>query len=223
MKSSLFLQAIAKFMLGVVLVGILLFLPAGTFDYTGGWILISVLFLPMFAAGLVMLSKNPELLEKRLQARESRKEQNLVVKLSGLMFFTGFITAGLDFRFGWSTVPKGVVIAAVIIFLAAYVLYAEVLRKNTYLSRTIQVQENQKVIDTGLYGLVRHPMYSATLLLFLSMPLILGSIYAFLIFLIYPVLIICRIRDEEGLLQEELSGYREYQKKVKSRLIPYVW
>ncbi|MBE6936324.1 MAG: isoprenylcysteine carboxylmethyltransferase family protein [Ruminococcaceae bacterium] len=223
MTRSLFLQAIGKFFLGVLLVGVLLFLPAGTLHYPGGWLLMGVLFLPMFGAGLLMMRKNPALLRSRLQARESRREQNLVVKLSGLMFLLGFITAGLDFRFGWSALPRGVVIAAVVAFFAAYGLYAEVLRENTWLSRTIEVQENQQVIDTGLYGIVRHPMYSATLLLFLSMPLILGSFYAFLLFLCYPVLIVCRIRDEERLLQEELPGYTAYQKKVKYRLLPFIW
>ena len=170
-----------------------------------------------------MMKKNPALLRSRVQAKESRGEQNLVVKLSGLMFLLGFVTAGLDFRFGWSRLPRGVVIAAVIAFLAAYALYAEVLRENTWLSRTIEVQENQQVVDTGLYGIVRHPMYSVTLLLFLAMPLILGSLYAFLFFLLYPVLIVCRIRDEERLLREALPGYAAYQEKVRYRLIPWIW
>ena len=223
MSLSLFIQAILKFLLGVVLVGVLIFLPAGTFAYGNGWLLMGILFLPMFVAGLVMMKKNPELLKKRLNAKEKRGEQSLVVKLSGLMFLVGFIVAGLDFRFGWCPLPKGVVIAGAVVFLVAYILYAEVLRENTYLSRTIEVQENQKVIDTGLYGVVRHPMYSVTLLLFLSMPIVLGSIYAFLVFLCYPLIIVKRIKDEEKLLEEELNGYLAYKQKVKYRLIPFIW
>ena len=222
MSLSLFIQAILKFLLGVVLVGVLIFLPAGTFAYGNGWLLMGILFLPMFVAGLVMMKKNPELLKKRLNAKEKRGEQSLVVKLSGLMFLVGFIVAGLDFRFGWCPLPKGVVIAGAVAFFLAYILYAEVLRENTYLSRTIEVQENQKVIDTGLYGVVRHPMYSVTLLLFLSMPIVLGSIYAFLVFLCYPLIIVKRIKDEEKLLEEELNGYLAYKQKVKYRLITFI-
>lgn len=223
MTVKLFAQAIIKFLLGVVLVGLLLFLPAGSFAYLNGWLLMGILFVPMFLAGIVMMFKNPELLKKRLNAKEKQKEQSLVVKLSGLMFLLSFIVAGLGFRFGWPTLPKGVVIAAVVVFLAAYLLYAEVLRENTYLSRTIEVQENQTVIDTGLYSIVRHPMYSVTLFLFLSMPLVLGSVYSFLIFLAYPFVIAKRIKNEEELLERELNGYRAYQQKVKYRLIPFVW
>ncbi len=223
MTPKLFVQAITKFSLGVVLVGALIFLPAGTISFVNGWWLMGILFVPMFLAGIVLMVKNPELLVKRLNAKESRKEQNLVVKLSGLMFLVGFIVAGLGFRFEWYTVPNGVSIGATVTFLLAYALYAEVLRENTYLSRTIEVQENQKVIDTGLYGVVRHPMYSATLLLFLSMPLVLGSLYAFLIFLVYPFIIVKRILDEETLLEQKLNGYREYQQKVRYRLIPFIW
>lgn len=223
MTTKLFIQAITKFLLGIVLVGLLIFLPAGSFSFTYGWIFMSILFIPMFLAGIVMMLKNPELLKKRLDAKEKRAEQSLVLKLSGLMFLAGFVVAGLGFRFGWYILPKGVVIGASVVFLIAYVLYAEVLRENTYLSRTIEVQENQKVIDTGLYGVVRHPMYSATLLLFLSMPLVLGSIFSFLIFLVYPFIIAKRIKDEEELLETELDGYREYKEKVKYRLIPFVW
>lgn len=223
MTKKLFIQAIAKFTLGVLLVGLLIFLPAGTLAFPNGWLFMGILFVPMFCAGIVMMVKNPELLKKRLDAREKQGEQQLVIKLSGLMFLAGFITAGLNFRFGWYMLPDGVVIGAAVVFLAAYVLYAEVLRENTYLSRTIEVQENQKVIDTGLYGIVRHPMYSATLLLFLSMPLILGSVISFVIFLAYPLIIVKRLRNEEQVLAQELDGYAEYMKKVKYRLIPLVW
>jgi protein-S-isoprenylcysteine O-methyltransferase Ste14 len=223
MTIKLFIQAITKFVLGVVLVGLLIFLPAGTFLFPNGWIFMGILFVPMFLAGIVMMFKNPELLRKRLNAKEKQKEQSLVVKLSGLMFFVGFIVAGLGFRFEWYILPKGVIIGATVIFLVAYILYAEVLRENTFLSRTIEVQENQKVVDTGLYGMVRHPMYSITLLLFLSMPLVLGSIYSFLIFLAYPFIIAKRIKNEEEFLEKELVGYQEYKHKVKYRLIPFIW
>jgi protein-S-isoprenylcysteine O-methyltransferase Ste14 len=223
MNVKLFFQAIAKFSLGVVLVGALIFLPAGTFAFPSGWLLMGILFVPMFLAGLVMMAKNPDLLKSRLVAKEKQKDQDLVVKLSGLMFIAGFIVAGLDFRFHWCSLPNGVIIGAAAAFLLAYVLYAEVLRENTYLSRTIEVQENQKVIDTGLYGIVRHPMYSATVLLFLSMPLVLGSLYAFLIFLTYPLIIAKRIKGEESFLAQELEGYRAYKEKVKYRLIPFIW
>ena len=186
---KLFVSAILKFSLGVVLVGALIFLPAGTLAYFNGWLFMGILFVPMFLAGLVMMAKNPKLLESRLDAKEKQKEQDLVVKLSGLMFLAGFIVAGLGVRFGWYMLPKSVAIAFAVVFLIAYILYAEVLRENTYLSRTIEVQEGQTVVDTGLYGVVRHPMYSATLLLFLSMPLVLGSVYSFVIFLAYPFII----------------------------------
>ena len=223
MTIKLFLQAIAKFLLGIVLVGLLIFLPAGTLLFFNGWLLMGILFVPMFAAGIVMMFKNPELLRKRLNAKEKDREQSLVVKLSGLMFLAGFIVAGLGFRFNWYTLPKIAIIIAAVVFLAAYILYAEVLRENTYLSRTIEVQENQRVIDTGLYGVVRHPMYSVTLILFLSMPLVLGSVYSFIIFLAYPFIIAKRIKNEEAFLERELIGYNEYKKKVKYRLIPFVW
>ena len=223
MTAKLFFQAIIKFLLGVVLVGLLIFLPAGSFAYINGWILMGVLFVPMFLAGIIMMFINPELLEKRLNAKEKQKEQGLVVKLSGLMFIIGFVLAGLGYRFNWFTVPMGVSIGAAVVFMIAYVIYAEVLRENTYLSRTIEVQENQKVIDTGLYGIVRHPMYSATLLLFLSMPLVLGSVYSLAVFLAYPLLIAKRIKGEEELLKNQLDGYNDYTKKVKYRLIPFVW
>lgn len=220
---KLFFEAIIKFSLGVLLVGILVFLPAGTLSFYKGWLFMAVLFVPMFIAGIVMIIKNPDLLKSRLDAKEKEREQNLVVKLSGLMFVSGFVTAGLDFRFGWFSLPFSVSVIATVFFLFAYVLYAEVLRENTYLSRTIKVSENQKVIDSGLYGVVRHPMYSTTLVLFLMIPLILGSLYSFLIFLFYPFIIIKRIKNEEEVLERELEGYREYKKKVKYRLIPFVY
>ena len=223
MTVKFFIQAIAKFLLGVVLVGVLLFLPAGTFSFFNGWLFMSILFIPMFLAGIVMMFKNPALLKSRLDAKEKQKEQSLVIKLSGLMFLAGFIVAGLGVRFNWYILPTPVVIVATFLFLIAYLIYAEVLRENMYLSRTIEVQENQKVIDTGLYGIVRHPMYSATLLLFLSMPIVLGSVYSFLIFLAYPFIIAKRIKAEEEFLEKELSGYSEYKKKVKYRLIPFIW
>ncbi len=220
---KLFFQAITKFLIGVVLVGILIFLPAGTLSFFNGWLLMGILFIPMLLAGIVMMCKKPELLEKRLNAKEKQREQSLVVKCSGLMFTIGFIVAGLDYRFQWLVLPKPVVFIATAVFLIAYILYAEVLRENAYLSRTIEVQEGQKVIDTGLYGVVRHPMYGATLLLFLSMPLVLGSVYALLVFLVYPFLIAVRIKNEEKVLEEELTGYAEYKQKVKYRLIPFLW
>ena len=223
MTMKLFLAAIAKFILGVALVGALIFLPAGTFSYFNGWLLMGILFVPMFLAGIVMMYKNPNLLKSRLNAKEKQREQSLVVKLSGLMFLAGFIVAGLGVRFHWYVLPMGVVVGAAVVFLVAYLLYAEVLRENTYLSRTIEVQENQKVIDTGLYGIVRHPMYAATLPLFLSMPIVLGSVYGFLIFLAYPFIIAKRIKHEEKFLEEELDGYRDYKRKVKFRLIPFIW
>jgi len=220
---KLFLDAILKFALGVVLVSVLLFLPAGTLFFWQGWLFMGVLFIPMFVAGLVMMLVNPALLVKRLDAKEKQKDQDVVVKLSGLMFLVGFVLAGLGHRFGWYVLPAGVSIGATIIFVLAYLLYAEVLRENTYLSRTIEVQEGQKVVDTGLYGIVRHPMYAVTLLLFLAIPLILGSIYSFAVFLAYPLIIARRIKGEEKLLAAELEGYGAYMKKVKYRLIPWIW
>lgn len=223
MKQKLFFQTIIKFILGIILVGLLIFLPAGSLRFFRGWLLMAVLFVPMFAAGIVMMFKNPDLLKKRLNAKETQKEQSIVVKLCGLMFTAGFIIAGLGVRFGWYTLPMGASLGAAVVFLAAYLLYAEVLRENAYLSRTIEVQQDQKVIDTGLYGIVRHPMYSVTLLLFLSMPIVLGSVYSFLIFLAYPFIIAKRIKNEEAFLEKELAGYREYKQKVKYRLIPFIW
>lgn len=223
MNTKLFFQAILKFVAGVILVGLLVFLPAGTIKFFNGWLFMAILFIPMLIAGVVMLFKNPELLKKRLNAKEKEREQDLVVKLSGLMFIAGFIVAGLTYRFGWYTPGKGLVIAGTVLFISAYVLYAEVLRENTFLSRTIEVQKNQTVVDTGLYGIVRHPMYSATILLFLSIPLVLGSVFSFAIFLVYPFIIAKRIKNEEELLEKELKGYKEYKEKVKYRLIPFVW
>ena len=223
MDSKLFTQAISKFLLGVVLIGLLLFLPAGGFDYWNGWTFMGILFIPMFTAGLVMLKKNPGLLQKRLIAKEKEKEQDLVVKLNGLMFIGGFVVAGLDYRFIWSSMPDWVVFTGAALFLSAYGLYAEVLRENTYLSRVIEVQEGQTVVDTGLYSIVRHPMYAVTLLLFLSMPLVLGSWYALIVLLAYPFIIAKRIKNEEKLLTRELTGYSDYMQKVKYRLIPFIW
>lgn len=209
--------------MGIALVGLLIFLPAGTFLFFNGWLFMGILFVPMFIVGTIMMFKNPELLQKRLNAKEKQKEQSLVVRLSGLMFLAGFIVAGLGFRFDWYILPNGVAIGATAVFLVAYILYAEVLRENAYLSRTIEVQEGQTVIDTGLYGVVRHPMYSATLLMFLSTPLVLGSLYSFVVFLIYPIIIANRIKHEEEFLEKELKGYLQYKQKVKYRLIPFVW
>lgn len=223
MTAKLFFGAICKFLLGVILVGSCVFVSAGTWEFINGWLLMGVLFVPMFVAGVVMMIKNPLLLQRRLNAKEKEHEQRLVVKISGLMFLIGFTVAGLGYRFGWYVLPLGVSIGAMVVFVIAYALYAEVLRENTYLSRTIEVQQGQKVIDTGLYGVVRHPMYSVTLFLFLSMPLILGSVYAFALFLIYPLVITQRIRGEERLLEQALEGYCEYTKRVKYRLIPWVW
>ena len=223
MTKSLFLSAIAKFVAGVILIGALIFIPAGTLGYPQGWLLMGILFIPMFLAGLVMMAKNPDLLRSRLNAKEKEREQSLVVKLSGLMFLVGFVLAGLSFRFGWWMLPRWVSILGAVLFLISYVLYAEVLRENTWLSRTIEVQEGQQVVSTGLYGIVRHPMYAVTLVLFLSMPLVLGSVLAFIVFLAYPFIIMKRIRNEEEVLLRELPGYAEYRQKVKWRLVPFVW
>ena len=220
---KLFFEAIIKFLLGVVLIGLLVFLPAGTLNYINGWIFMGVLFIPMFVAGIVMLIKSPNLLKSRLDAKEKQKEQNLVIKLSGLMFVAGFVVAGLDYRYNWIEVPMYVSYIATGFFILAYIMYAFVLKQNAYLSRTIKVQENQKVVSTGLYGVVRHPMYSATIILFLSMPLILGSLVAFFIFLVYPILIGFRAVNEEKVLAKELEGYEEYMQKVKYRIIPFIW
>ena len=223
MDKRLFIQAIIKFIFGIVLVGALIFIPAGSLDYWNGILFMGILFIPMFVAGIVMMIKNPELLKRRLNAKETEREQKEVILFSGIMFLAGFIIAGLNYRLGWIELPGIVSVIAAVIFLIAYILYAEVLRENTYLSRTIEVSENQKVVDTGLYGVVRHPMYAVTVLLFLSMPLVLGSIISFVIFLVYPFLIAKRIKNEEEVLEKDLSGYVEYKKKVRYRLIPFIW
>ena len=223
MKKNLLIQAIIKFLCGALIVGLLIFLSAGTLDFWNGWLFMGVLFVPMFIAGIIMLFKSPELLRKRLNAKEESEEQKQVILYSGLMFILGFVLAGLNYRFEWIILPNIVAIIASIIFLISYILYAEVLRENEFLSRTIEVQENQIVVDTGLYGIVRHPMYMVTIFLFLSMPLILGSIISFLIFLIYPIVIVKRIKNEEKFLEQNLQGYTEYKQKVKYRLIPFIW
>jgi protein-S-isoprenylcysteine O-methyltransferase Ste14 len=220
---KLLIEALTKFFCGLLLVGLLIFLPAGTFCYPYGWLLIGLLFGPMLIAGFVMLAKSPEFLKKRLDAKEKQATQKGVLAFSGLMFIAGFVVAGLDFRFGWSNMPPWVVITASALFLVAYALYAEVMRENAYLSRTIKVEEGQTVVDTGLYGIVRHPMYAVTILLFLMIPLVLGSWYALIAFAFYPAIIIVRLKDEEELLTKELPGYVEYKQKVKYRIIPFVW
>ena len=222
-KNNLLVQAFGKFFLGVILMGVLIFVPAWSLSYWQGWLLMGILFVPMFIAGLIMLWKNPQLLRKRLNAKEKEAEQKTVVKLSGLLFIMAFALAGLNWRFGWLVLPDWAVWTAAGLFLASYLLYAEVLRENTYLSRTIEVQENQKVIDTGLYGLVRHPMYMATTVLFLAMPLVLASPLSFIIMLGYIPVIAKRIKNEEAVLEQGLEGYAEYKKKVKYRMIPLVW
>jgi protein-S-isoprenylcysteine O-methyltransferase Ste14 len=223
MDKGLLVQSLSKFFLGAVVLGLLLFLPAGSFRYWQGWLLMGILFVPMFVAGLVMMAKNPDLLRKRLNAKEQEAEQKTVVKLSGLLFIAAFVVAGLNWRFDWWVLPDWAVWVAAGLFLASYLLYAEVLRENTYLSRTIEVQENQKVIDTGLYGIVRHPMYMATTVLFLAMPLVLASPISFFIMLGYIPLIAMRIKNEEKVLEEGLEGYAGYKKKVKYRVLPFIW
>ena len=223
MSINLFFQAIIKFLFGVVIIGLLLFIPAGTINYWNAWLFMGLLFIPMFIVGIIMMIKNPDLLRKRLNAKENEKTQKIVIAISGIMFILGFVCAGLNFRYSWITLPNIVIIISSIVFAIAYILYGEVLRENAYLSRTIEVQENQKVIDTGLYGIVRHPMYAVTLLLFLSIPLILGSIISFLVFLIYPIIIAKRIKNEEEVLEKNLKGYKEYKNKVKYKMIPFIW
>ena len=223
MTVKLFFDAIGKFFLGAVLIGILIFLPAGTLHFPNGWLLMAILFIPMFFAGIVMMLKNPSLLQKRLSAKEKLSPQKRVLGLSGCMFLLCFLVAGLDFRFAWLRLPVWASVGAAIVFLLGYIVYAEVLRENTYLSRTVEVQENQKVIDTGLYGIVRHPMYTATLLLFFSMPFVLGSALAVIPFCAYPFIIAARIKSEEDLLTKELCGYAEYKERVKYKLIPCIW
>lgn len=223
MDSDLILQAFKKFILGLLLVGALLFIPAGTLNYPNGWLFISLLFIPMFIVGIILIFKDPDLLKKRLNAKEEESEQKLVLLVSGLMFISAFVIAGLNFRFNWSELPQIIVIISCIVFLIAYIMYGEVLRENKYLARTVGVQDNQKVIDSGLYGIVRHPMYTSTILLFLTIPLILGSIYSFVICLIYPVILSFRIRNEEKVLEKELKGYKEYKQKVKYKILPFIW
>lgn len=223
MDKKLFIQAIIKYISGVVSIGALLFIPACSFNYWNGWLFMGLLFVPMFIAGIILMIKNPELLRKRLNAKENEAEQKEVILFSGLMFVTGFIIAGLNYKYDWIEIPNIIVIISSCLFIIAYILYAEVLRENTYLSRTIEVQKNQKVVDTGLYGIVRHPMYSVTILLFLTMPLILGSIISFIVFLAYPIIISKRIKNEEVVLEKELKGYKEYKQKVKYKVIPFIW
>lgn len=223
LDKKLLLQAIAKYLSGLLLVSVLLFIPAGTIYYRNAWLFIGVLFVPMLIAGIVLSIKNPELLRKRLNAKEKESEQKKVILLSSLMFIGGFIVAGLDYRFKWFVLPGWLVIAATVVLLFGYLLFAEVLRENAYLSRVVEVQEGQKVVDSGLYGIVRHPMYTSTILLFLSMPLVLGSLFSFLIFLIYPVITVMRIRNEEEVHEKNLEGYSVYKKCIKYRLIPFIW
>lgn len=223
MTFTLCLSALLKFLLGVVLVAALLFIPAGTLNYPNAILLMVILFVPMFLARLVLMVKNPDLLRRRLKVKEEQGEQRKIIAATGFMFVVGFILAGLDFRLDWLPLPQIISKVSALLFLLAYALYAEVLRENIYLSRTVMVEEEQKVINTGLYGLVRHPMYSATIILFLTMPLVLGSLIAFLVFLPYPIMIIKRLKNEEQVLSKELTGYTEYQKKVRYRLIPYIW
>ena len=223
MSYKLFFQAITKFLIGALLVGALIFVPAGSIKFLNGWIFMGVLFIPMFIFGIYLMFKNPDLLKRRLNAKEKEGEQKTVIALSGLMFMAGFVIAGLNYRFGWVVLPNIVTIIASIVFVISYILYAEVLRENAYLLRTIEVEKGQKVVDTGMYGIVRHPMYIVTILLFLSIPLILGSIISFVIFLMYPFIIIKRIKNEEKVLERDLEGYIEYEKKVKYRLIPFIW
>ena len=220
---KLLMEALTKFTCGLLLAGLLIFLPAGTLDYTYGWLLLGLLFGPMLIAGFVMMAKSPKLLKKRLDAKEKQGTQKGVVALSGIMFVAGFVVAGLDFRFGWSVMPTWVTITVSGLFLVAYAMYAEVMRENAYLSRTIKVEEGQTVVDTGMYGIVRHPMYAVTILLFLMIPLVLGSWYALIAFAFYPAIIIVRLNDEEELLTKELPGYAEYKQKVKYRIIPFIW
>lgn len=223
MNAKLFSQALSKFLFGLIIISLLLFIPAGTLNYPNAWLFLALLFIPMFIAGIIMLIKSPELLKKRLNAKEEENEQKIVILISGAIFLLAFIIAGLNFRFGWSKLPQIVVVVASIIFLLNYIMYAEVLRENMYLSRTVEVSENQKVVDSGLYGLVRHPMYTSTIFLFLSMPLILGSLFSFVIMLIYPIIIFFRIKNEERFLEIKLEGYKEYKEKVKYKIIPFIW
>ncbi len=223
MSFKLLLSALIKVIFGILLVGVLLFVPAGSFNYYNGWLFMGLLFIPMILAGIIMMIKNPKLLKSRLDAKEEEKEQKIVILLSGIMFILGFVISGLNYRFNWIHLPRIVIIIASVIFILSYILYAEVLRENSYLLRTIRVEEGQKLVDTGLYGIVRHPMYFATIFLFLSMPLILDSLISFVIFLVYPFIISIRIKNEEKVLENDLKGYSEYKKKVKYKLIPFIW
>lgn len=223
MKNNLFVESLKKFIGGFVIIGVLLFLPAGTLSYWNAWLFVTVLFIPMLFLGIVMLFRSPELLAKRLDAKEKVNEQKWVVALSGIMFVASFVVAGLNFRFSWHSLPDYLIWSGASIFLLSYLMYAEVMRENAFLSRTIEIQENQKVIDTGLYGIVRHPMYSATLLMFLSIPLILGSIVSFVIMLAYIPIIYVRMNNEEKVLEEGLEGYKEYKQRVRYKVIPFVW
>lgn len=223
MKAKLLLQEAVKYLVGLLMVSALLFLPAGTIRFWNAWLFFILLFIPILIMGIVMLCIAPELLQKRLNGKEKEAKQKTVTKLSGLMFLLGFIAAGLDHRFGWTSVPIWLTAAAAVLLLLSYGMYAEVMRENAYLSRTVEVQEGQKVIDTGLYGMIRHPMYTATIFLFLSIPLVLGSWISFLIFLVYPVIIVRRIRNEEAVLEVGLPGYTEYKQRVRYRLIPFIW
>lgn len=223
MYFDLVLQALKKIILGLIIVGALIFIPAGTVNFPNGWLFISLLFIPMFIVGIILMIKNPYLLKKRLNAKENESEQKIVLLISGLMFISAFILAGLNFRFGWCKIPQSIVVISSILFLIAYLMYGEVLRENTYLSRTVEVDDNQKVVDTGLYAIVRHPMYTSTIILFLTMPLILGSPYSFAICLIYPIIISFRIKNEEKVLEKELAGYKSYKQKVKYKILPRLW
>ena len=223
MDTKLFFQALGKILIGLIIVMLLLFVPAGTLNYFNGWLFIALLFIPMFIAGIIMFVKSPELLKRRLNGKEEENEQKIVIVISGIMFLSAFIIAGLNFRFGWFKLSQMIVAIASIIFLISYIMYGEVLRENVYLSRTVEVSENQKVVDSGLYGIVRHPMYTSTIILFLSMPLVLNSIFSFAIMLIYPIVIIFRIKNEEKVLENELEGYKTYKEKVKYKIIPFIW
>ena len=223
MSKKLFLEAMTKIIMGIIIIGLLIFIPAGSIEFFNGWLFIILLFVPMFVAGIFMMINNPELLKRRLNAKEKENTQKEVVALSGIMFIVGFIIAGLNYRYNWMELSNSIVIIGSILFLLSYFLYAIVLIQNEYLLRTIEVEKDQKLVDAGLYGIIRHPMYLATISLFLSMPLILGSFYSFIIFLAYPFIIVKRIKNEEKVLEKDLKGYKEYEKKVKYKLIPYIW
>ena len=223
MTKKLFFQALTKFVVGLAIVMALLFIPAGTLSYWQAWLFIGILFIPMLIVGIVLMSHNPELLRKRLDAKEKEGEQKSVVAMSSLLFVAMFVSAGLNYHFGWWILPDWLVIAAAVVFLLGYAMYAEVMRENVWLSRTVEVQDNQQVVDTGLYGIVRHPMYSATLILFLTMPIVLASPWSFVIMLLYVPIVVKRIQNEEMVLKQELGGYKEYIQRIRYRLIPFVW